>query len=76
MRESNPKVEGFAALEINLDEDEALVMLAEYGFEEASASEELHKHQIITGREVVEVVLRRGHLGRPCDLIPHDSAVP
>ena len=59
------------SLEIDLDEDEAFVVLTEYGFQESATAKDLLQHQIVRRRQVVEVVLRRGCLRCSSDLVPH-----
>lgn len=71
VRKRYPQINVIAALEVDLDEDEALVVLAEDGLEEAAAAEHLLKHQIVGGRKVVKVVLRRRRLRRPGYLVTH-----
>ena len=65
------EVEVVAALEVDLDEDEALVVLAEDGFEEAATAKDLLEDEIVGRRQVVEVVLGGGDLGRARNLVPH-----
>ena len=65
------EVEEVAALEVYLDEDQTLVVLAEDGLEEPASSEDLLQYEVVRGRQVVEVVLRRRHLRRAGDLVPH-----
>lgn len=59
------------ALEVDLDEEEALVVLAEDGLEEAAAGDDVEEHEVVGGGQVVQVVLGRGRLRRPRDLVPH-----
>lgn len=71
------EVEGLpGALEVDLDEEEALVVLAEDGLEEAAAADEVEQHEVVGGGQVVQVVLRRRRLRRPRDLVPHKSQPP
>ena len=66
------EVDGLAgALEVDLDEEQPLVVLAADGLEEAAAADDVEEHEVVGGRQVVEVVLRRRRLRRPRDLIPH-----
>lgn len=65
------EIDGIAALEIDLDEDQALVVLAENRLEETASAENLLKDQIVGGRQVVEVVLGGGDLGGARDLVAH-----
>jgi hypothetical protein len=62
-------------LEIDLDEDEALVVLAENGLEETATAEDLLEDQIVRRRQVVEAVLGGGDLCRPHDLVAHAVTV-
>jgi len=67
-----PEVDGLAgALEVDLDEEQALIVLAADGLEAAAASDDIEEHEVVGGRQVMEVVLRRRRLRRPRDLIPH-----
>lgn len=52
------EVERVATLEVDLDEDKALVVFAEDGFKEAAAAEDLDENQVVGGGQVVEIVLR------------------
>lgn len=71
------EVEGLAgALEVDLDEEEAFVVLAEDGLEEAAAADEVEQHEVVGGGQVVQVVLRRRRLRRPRDLVPHLRGAP
>lgn len=71
------EVEGLpGALEVDLDEEEALVVLAEDGLEEAAAADEVEQHEVVGGGQVVQVVLRRRRLRRPRDLVPHPRGAP
>lgn len=71
------EVEGLAgALEVDLDEEQPLVVLAADGLEEAAAADDLDEHEVVRGREVVEVVLRRRRLRRLGDLVPHPPPAP
>jgi hypothetical protein len=66
------EVDGLAgALEVDLDEEQPLIVLAADGLEAAAASDDVEEHEVVGGRQVVEVVLRRRRLRRPRDLIPH-----
>lgn len=65
------EIEGIAALEVDLDEDEALVVLAEDRLEEAAAAQDLDEDEVVGGGEIVEVVLRCRDLRRPSYLVPH-----
>lgn len=66
------EVDGLSgALEVDLDEEQPLVVLAADGLEEAAAADDVEEHEVVGGRQVVEVVLRRRRLRRPRDLIPH-----
>jgi hypothetical protein len=66
------EVDGLAsALEVDLDEEEPLIVLAADGLEEATTADDIEEHEVVGGREVVEVVLRRRRLRRSRDLIPH-----
>jgi hypothetical protein len=66
------EVDGLAgALEVDLDEEQPLVVLAADGLEEAAAADDVEEHEVVGGRQVVEVVLRGRRLRRPRDLIPH-----
>jgi hypothetical protein len=47
------------ALKVDLDEEQPLVVLAADGLEEAAAADDVEEHEIVGGRQVVEVVLRR-----------------
>lgn len=69
------EVEVVAALEVDLDEDEALVVLAEDGLEEAAAAENLLEDEVVGRRQVMEVVLGGGDLGRARNLVPHGRFV-
>lgn len=71
------EIEGLAgALEVDLDEEQPLVVLAADGLEEAAAADDLDEHEVVRGREVVEVVLRRRRLRRLGDLVPHPPLAP
>lgn len=65
------EVDAVVALEVDLDEDEPLVVLALDRLEEAALAEDLLEDQVVGGGQVVEVVLRRRPLLRARDLVPH-----
>lgn len=54
-----PEIEGVTALEVDLNQHETFIVFAKNGFEEPSAPENFDQHEIVRGREVVEVILRR-----------------
>lgn len=66
-----PEIDGIAALKVDLDENKPLIVLALDGFEEAAATQHLLKHEVVGGRQVVEVVLRGRRLRRARDLVAH-----
>lgn len=66
-----PEIDGVAALEIDLNEDEALVVLAENRLQEPASAEDLLQDQVVRRRQVVEVVLGGRDLGRASDLVAH-----
>jgi hypothetical protein len=66
-----PEIDGVAALEIDLDEDETLVVLAENRLQEPASAEDLLQDQVVRRRQVVEVVLGGRDLGRASDLVAH-----
>lgn len=66
-----PEIDGVAALEIDLDEDQALVVLAENRLQEPASPEDLLQDQVVRRRQVVEVVLGSRDLGRARDLVSH-----
>ena len=70
------EIDGIAALEIHLNENEALVVLALNRLEETTAPKHLLQHQIVRRRQVVKVVLRRRNLRRARDLVPHSAHPP
>lgn len=47
------EVDGVAPLEIDLDEDQAFVVLALYRFQEPPAPQHLLQHQVVRRRQVV-----------------------
>lgn len=65
------EIDGVSALEIDLDENQTLVVLAQNRFEEAASAENLLQDQVVRRRQVVEVVLGGGDLGRARDLVSH-----
>lgn len=62
---------GVAALEVDLDEHQTLVVFAEYGLEESVPAQNFLQHQVVRRRQIMQVVLRRRRLRRPSDLVPH-----
>ena len=66
-----PEIDGVPALEIDFDEDETLVVLAENRLQEPASAEDLLQDQVVRGRQVVEVVLGGRDLGRASDLVAH-----
>lgn len=66
-----PEIDGVAALEIDLDEDQALVVLAQNRLQEPAPPEDLLQNQVVRRRQVVEVVLGGRDLGRARDLVAH-----
>jgi hypothetical protein len=66
-----PEIDGVAALEIDLDEDQSLVVLAENRLQEPASPEDLLQDQVVRRRQVVEVVLGSRDLSRARDLVAH-----
>lgn len=66
-----PEIDRVAALEIDLDEHQTFVVLAEDRLEESASAQNLLEDEVVRGRQVVEVVLRRRHLRRSSDFVPH-----
>lgn len=48
------EIEGITALEVDLDEDEALIVLAEDRLEETAASQDLDEDEVVGGAEIGE----------------------
>lgn len=60
-----------AALEVDLDEHQTLIVLAEYGLEKAVPAEDFLEHQVVRRRQIMQIVFRGRGLRRPRDLVPH-----
>jgi hypothetical protein len=58
------EIDGVAALEIDFDEDETHVVIAENRFQEPASAEDLLQDQVVRRRQVVEVILGGRNLGR------------
>lgn len=69
------EIDEIAALEIDFDENQTLVVLAENGLEEASSTEDLLQYEVVRGWQVVEVILRRRYLSRARDFVSHRFGV-
>jgi len=65
------EIDGVAALEIDFDEDETHVVIAENRFQEPASAEDLLQDQVVRRRQVVEVILGGRNLGRASDLVAH-----
>lgn len=69
------QINGVPALEVDLDEHQTLVVLAEYGFEETVPPQHFFEDQVVRRRQIVQIVLRRRRLRRPRDLVPHSPSI-
>lgn len=69
------QINGVATLEVDLDEDQTLVVLAEDGFEKSASSEDFLEHEIVRRRQIVEVVFRRRCLRCASDLVAHTGVI-
>ncbi|KAG0598094.1 hypothetical protein M758_12G045500, partial [Ceratodon purpureus] len=65
------QIRRLSTLEVHLDKQQPLIVHALHRLQKPPPSERLLQHQIIRRRQVVQVILRRRHLRRPGQLVPH-----